>query len=335
VNRQHRGWRDKLRLVMIIGGGVLLLVLLYLGGRWLEGTTAQPEIRGDHRQRYAYEDTVEIDGVAYRKRQEVKTVLLMGVDRDSGAVVSGGRNGGQADFLQLVVSDAGRQRLTLLAIDRDTMTPITILGVLGNRSGVREAQICLSHGFGDGGAQSCELTVQAVSNLLLGTPIDAYAAMNMDGISVLNDALGGVTVTLVDDFSALDPAMRQGATLTLRGEQAELFVRGRRSVGIGTNEARMARQQLYIGQMMTLLDAHIHEDKSFMGALYDELKPYLVTDMSRGAMINQAWAARDYSRETISLAGAHAVDAQGFMEFRVDEEALKALVLELFYEQVK
>lgn len=335
MSRQRGGWREKLRLAMIAGGGLLLLALVYLGGRWLENSMAQPEPRGDARLRYAYEDTVEIDGVTYRKRQDVRTVLLLGVDREGGAVVSGGRNGGQADFLQLLVTDAERQQLTMLAIDRDTMTPITILGVLGNRSGVREAQICLSHGFGDGGAQSCELTVQAVSNLLLGTAIDAYAAMNMDGISVLNDALGGVTVTLADDFSALDPAMRQGETLTLRGEQAEIFVRGRRSVGIGTNEARMARQQLYIGQMMSLLDERIHGDKNFMGLLYDELKPYLVTNMSRGAMINQAWAARDYSRVTLSLAGEHTVGAQGFMEFHADEQALKTLVLELFYEEVK
>ena len=56
------------------------------------------------------------------------------------------------------------------------MTPITILGVLGDRSGVRTAQVSLSHGFGDGGAQSCEFTVDAVSNLLLGTQIDFYIA---------------------------------------------------------------------------------------------------------------------------------------------------------------
>src|SRR5699024_12834204 len=63
------------------------------------------------------------------------------------------------------------------------LTPITILGVLGNPSGMRTAQISLSHGFGDGGAQSCELTVEAVSNLLLGEKIDFYVAMNLDGIS--------------------------------------------------------------------------------------------------------------------------------------------------------
>ena len=202
-------------------GFAVALVLLYQAGRWLETRNANPEARGDLSQRPVQGETIEVDGVAYRQRTGLTTVLLMGIDRDADVEPSGSRNGGQADFLRLLVIDANSETVTQVAIDRDTMTPITTLGVLGNRSGVRTAQVSLSHGFGDGGAQSCELTVEAVSNLLLGTEIDFYAAMNLDGISVLNDAVDGVTVTLEDDFSALDPAMTAGTTLTLRGDQAE------------------------------------------------------------------------------------------------------------------
>lgn len=42
--------------------------------------------------------------------------------------------------------------------------------------------------------------------------------MSLDGISVLNDLAGGVTVTLEDDFSAEDPAMTRGTTLSLHGD---------------------------------------------------------------------------------------------------------------------
>lgn len=51
----------------------------------------------------------------------------------------------------------------------------------------------------------------------LGESVDFYVAMNMDGISELNDLAGGVTVTLEDDFSSIDPAMTKGTTLTLPG----------------------------------------------------------------------------------------------------------------------
>ena len=70
--------------------------------------------------------------------------------------------------------------------------------------------------------------------------------MNLDGISALNDVAGGVTVTLEDDFSMIDPEMTQGRQITLVGDQAEIYVRSRMSMEVGTNEARMVRQQNYI-----------------------------------------------------------------------------------------
>lgn len=51
-----------------------------------------------------------------------------------------------------------------------------------------------------------------------GGDIDFYLEMSLDGISVLNDLAGGVTVTLEDDFSAEDPAMTRGTTLSLHGD---------------------------------------------------------------------------------------------------------------------
>lgn len=234
-----------------------------------------------------------------------------------------------------MVIDSDEQKITRLQIDRDTMTPITILGVLGNQSGVRTSQICLSHGFGDGKEQSCELTVSAVSNLLLGTPIDSYIAMNLDGISILNDAVGGVTVTLEDDFSALDASMTPGRTMTLVGDQAEIFVRSRRNIGVGTNEARMARQQQYIARLAERLDGLIQADEAFIGSLYDELKPYLITNLSRGALINRAWTSRAYGRTLHEIEGTYQVGTDEFMQFYADETVLQQIVLELFYQKVE
>lgn len=326
--------RQKIRILAVAVLAVLLLALIYQGGRWLEKQDEKPEARGNYQQRYEYEDSIQVDGVSYRRRKNVTSILLMGIDRDSNTEASGYRNGGQADFLQLLVIDSAEKKVTRVQIDRDTMTPITILGVLGNQSGVRTSQICLSHGFGDGKAQSCELTVGAVSNLLLGAPVDKYVAMNLDGISVMNDAVGGVTVTLEDDFSALDASMTQGKTMTLMGEQAELFVRSRRSIGVGTNEARMVRQHQYIEQLARKIDSQIQEDKAFIGSLYDELEPYLITDLSRGTLINQSWASRQYKRSFVALEGSYQIGSDGFMQFHADEAALKQLVLELFYQKV-
>lgn len=320
------------RVITAALGVLFVLFLLYQGGRWLEKRNANPEARGDHLERYAYGETIEMDGVRYRKKPGLTTVLLMGIDRESGVSISGNRNGGQADFLRLMVIDPEAKTISQIQIDRDTMTPITILGVLGNNSGIRTTQICLSHSFGDGREQSCELTMEAVSNLLLGTQIDHYVAMNLDGILVLNDWAGGVTVTLRDDFSSLDTSMTPGTTLTLTGEQAEIYIRSRRSVGVGTNEARMERQQNYISLLSAKLVDRLGKSEEEIGALYDALESYLTTDMSRGRLINMLWEARNYVDVPVAEPdGVYEIGADGFMEFHVDEAGLKELVLELFY----
>ena len=334
-NRRDSG-HMRLKAVAVALSLAVLLVLLYQAGRWLETRNAKPETRGDYTQRYAYGETIEVDGVAYRRKANLTAILLMGIDRESGTAAGNGRNGGQADFLRLVVIDSDAGTVSQIGIDRDTMTPVTILGVLGNRSGVRTTQICLAHSFGDGGEQSCELTVEAVSNLLMDVQIDHYVAMNLDGISVLNDWAGGITVTLEDDFSALDPAMTAGKTLTLTGEQAEIYVRSRMSVGVGTNEARMKRQENYISQLTERLNDKFSEGEEEIGALYDALEPYLTTDMSRGRIINMLWDAREYTRTALlEPEGNHEIGSDGFMEFHADDDALKAMVLGLFYTEVQ
>lgn len=325
------------RIIAVAVAAVALFVLAIVGGFWLEHRAEKPEIRGDAHMREELKNvpTVQVDGETYRLKENLTTILLMGVDKASDEeVTSSYRNGGQADFLRLLVIDPDTKTIQQIPIDRDTMTPITILGVLGNRTGTRTERISLSHGFGKGKEDSCELTVEAVSNLLYDIPVDFYLALNMDGISELNDLLGGVQVTLEDDFSAIDPAMTKGATLTLMGDQAEIFVRSRMSVGVGTNESRMARQQVYMAEAQRKIKAQLQADSNAAGTIFDALQPYLTTNMARGRLINEAYAAKDYAlQEPVTIAGEHSVDKEGFMQFVVDEDQLQRLVLSVFYEK--
>ena len=283
----------------------------------------------------ADQETVEVDGVTYRKKSRLTTILVMGVDHDTQDSYEY-RKAGQADFLRLVVLDDADKTVQQLQIDRDTMTSVTVLGLLGDRYEPVTQQICLGYAFGDGRQTSCEVTVEAVGNLLGGQTIDQYLAMGLDGISTLNDLAGGVTVTLEDDFSAIDPAMTKGTTLTLQGEQAETYVRSRRSVGVGTNEARMARQESYIRQLSVQLDEKLQKDQNFAVDAYDALQPYLTTSMAKGQLVNEAWAAKDYTRlDTIKPDGTYQVGEDGFMEFYPDADALQQAVLQLFYEKVE
>lgn len=322
------------KLAIAVTACLLALLIAYQGGRWFETRQHQPEKRGDPNLRYAYEDTLVMEGVTYRLRPDVTTILLMGVDQNSDDRSAGYRSGGQADFLRLLVVDNAAKTVRQLEIDRDTMTEITTVGVLGNVSGTRVAQICLSHSFGEGGLQSAALTRDAVSGLLMDLDIDYYVALNMDGISALNDWVGGVEVTLEDDFSVSDPAMTKGTTLKLTGDQAEIFVRSRRNVGDGTNESRMVRQRLYVDKLNGQIMERLSQGKTEIEQMYDTLRPYLATNMVRAQLINEIWAAKDYTATSVTIPGAHTVGEDGFMQFYPDVDDLEQLVLELAYEPI-
>ena len=318
---------------------VLLAVLLaggYLLGQHLERSALKEEPTGDATERLASRNTIEHDGRTYMQRGNVISILLIGVDRDSDAEqLVANRSGGQADFLRLIVIDREKRTVSQLAIDRDTLAEITILGVLGDVTGTRTEQISLSHSFGDGREQSAELTRQAVSGLLFGTNIDFYVAMNFDGIPVMNDTLGGVTVTIPEDLTVLDPSWTKGTEVTLHGSESETFLRSRRGVGDGTNVSRMSRQQVYLSAASRLLQERITEDKDFIGSMFDSLSPYLVSSISRARLVNDAYSARDYARPAVfSPPGEHRINDRGFTEFAADRDALLEMVLELFYRQV-
>ena len=304
----------------------------------LTGCALADTVRGDLSNRFEEPPTLEKDGHTYQYRRGLTTILFMGIDTrlDYEAERVGFRSGGQSDFLLLLVIDEENETITPIHINRDTMTEITILGVLGDEAGTVVTQLCLSHGFGDGKEQSCEYTCDAVNNLFLGIDIDYYVSMNMDGISELNDLMGGVTVTLTEDLTAYDPQMTAGTTLTLQGMQAEYYVRQRYYIGDGSNEGRMVRQRQYMAELARMVYDRLQESADFIGTLFDELQPTLVTNMARGAMINTAWGARNYTlNDTRTLEGENIVGPDDHVEFYADEEALKDLVLEVFFEPVE
>ena len=224
----------------------------------------------------------------------------------------------------------------LIKVSCGSMPQLEHLILQFQKLGTKEMQISLAHGFGDGKEESCEYARQAAEGLLQDESIDFYLAMNLDGISTLNDLAGGVTVTLEDDFSEIDPAMTKGATLTLQGDQAETFVRSRMTVGDGTNESRMKRQEEFLSQLAVQLGQKVRASEQFTADLYDELQPYLVTDMARGRIINEVWNARDYTLEpALELTGEHKIADDGFTEFYPDAGSVEQAVLELFWEPVE
>ena len=309
--------------------GVLLAIALLMGF-----CAAAETVRGDLEARFANEPRLEVDGIEYRMRNRLTSFLLIGVDRETSEMTMGSvYDGGQADFLALLVIDDDRDVIASILLNRDTMAEITTLTPLGEEAGTRTAQICLAHAYGDGQAQSCALTVRAVRKLLRDVPVDHYIALNMNAIATLNDAIGGVEVTLEEDFSAYDPEMVQGATLKLRGMQAEYFVRSRYGVGDQTNLSCMKRQRVYMDSMKETVMRRIQESPNFIGTIFDAVEELLVTDVRCGYLINLANKARMYEvLPVIGIKGESIMGDSGYMEFYPEDASIVDALLESYFE---
>ena len=305
---------------------VLVLAILYSGLRILESTVLHSGQDGAD----TTSKTLLRDGVEYFPRQDITTVLLIGVDefgpvQDSGSYT----NTGAADVNILLIFDETNCVVNVLHLNRDTMVKMPALGLGGKPAGTYYGQLALSHTYGSGLEDSCENTVKTVSDFLYGIPIDYYVAMNMDVIAIMNDAVGGVTVQVTDDFSAIDPTISMGE-VTLVGEQATHFIRAR-NLGDKLNTSRMNRHQAYVQGFLAALRTTQDEGMTTLLDAYDQAQPYLVTNCSTNALSGMMDRFVDFPLgEMVAPAGENVL-GQTYYEFYVDEQALDDLILRLLY----
>lgn len=100
----------------------------------------------------------------------------------------------------LAAMDFRNERISLIAISRDTMCEFQALNPDGTEGDHVYGQLALSFSYGDGDAKSCEITKDAVSQIMCDLPIASCSALYLDGLQELNDAVGGVTVTILEDI---------------------------------------------------------------------------------------------------------------------------------------
>lgn len=275
------------------------------------------------------------NGTAYARREDLETVLLLGVDKFEGETPDGYVNNQQTDFLLLLVMDKENETCTPIQLNRDTMTQIQILGVTGEPAGTFTGQLALAHTYGSGEEDSCENTVLAVENLLYGMEIDHYVSLTMDGVALLNDLVGGVTVEVLDDFSGTDDSLVQGETVTLKGQQALTYVRSRGGLEDSSNLHRMERQRQYLSALQQQLKAAVQQEDGFTLDALLQLNEYMVSDCTVNQLSDLGDSLAAYQVSDILTTPGDAQEGEEFMEFTVDEAALQQLVMDVFYEPVE
>ena len=326
--------RVSARGIILLAMAVVVLVAGVLILRQQEDSEYR-ETRGSMTEGFGELKTVTLNGQTWREKPAVTTILVGGIDQKTREESSGRvryQNGGQVDFLLLVAVDRTGKQIHQLQIDRDTIAPVRVVGLFGDDGGTSEMQIALSHRFGATPRDNAENTVRSVQTLLDGLPIDAYYMIDYRGIAVFNDALGGIRVTVPEDMTSVNPAWTEGSEVTLHGQEAELFVRARKSVGSGTNVERMSRQNAFMQRAIASMKQRIGGDIAFADEIVGTLQALAVSNLTTRELAGVL--SDSYGFEVLPVdhpEGEYGVGRNGYMEFHMKEGAAVEWVLEHLY----
>lgn len=282
--------------------------------------------------------TIVYNGAKYKYNEDNINILFMGVDRDmqdTGEKVIG--ENGQADVLIWAALDSKTGHLSLINISRDAMVDVNKYNVEDQYLGTDKMQLCLAYSYGDGKEKSCENTLQSVSRLMYGMPVNAYVAIDYSAIAPLNDAIGGVTVNVLEDLTQSDSALKAGETVTLHGEQAQTYVRSRNTEVLDSNNQRMERQKQYIDAFLQQAISQTKKNPTLPVTLYNDVSDYMVTNISASEVTHLAtlMIQNGVSGGDILTVPGEVTQGDVYAEFNPDDKELYKLILSVFYKEIK
>lgn len=325
--------KNKTKILAAAVSVFLLTVIVVLGVNVIRLDSKDAERAASGKRETESRWKIEYNGEEHKVGSFVETYLLVGTDNDDSAgselAVKRFYNHTQADFIVLLAVDEDSKKVSAIQINRDTMTDVPWLDVLGRYGGTAFRQIALAYNSGSGGTDSLKNTADAVSRLLFGIPVDHSAAFTMTGINTLNELVGGVTVYVEDDLTPVDGALQKGSTVTLHGEQAEHFLRARMALADDTNLARMRRHREYINSFAQSAKEAMNSDPQIFVNAAEALSPYMVTEMTADELLHLADCVQKYGISGIRYAEGELKIGE-FYEFYPDMENLWSIVSEVF-----
>lgn len=324
--------------ITLLLGGTALAVYLSIGDMTPEqapsiaAETPPPERETEVLDSY----TIRRNGKLYRYNDEIVTLLLLGVDQAEPEINEGSTDSEVcADVILLAAVDMKNDRVSFYTISRDAMCEFTIPNSETGGAVNVTGQLALTYSYGDGGKTSCDKTREAVSQLLFDLPIYSCSALYLDGLGTLNDAVGGVTVTVLEDINYGYYAMRVGEEVTLNGDMAKRYIRTREHTSDG-NLKRMERQKQYFKALLEKALEIVRADYMNILDVYDAVKNDIVTDLSVGDILYLASKAvgMDISGEVINVPGKVTMSEDNYVEYIVDKDALTDIIMDIYYEEV-
>ena len=337
----HRRQREKRRKMILLGVTIAVAVIALATGVVLKKLNEQKIYHVtsansvDVGAGYRY---TEYNGKKYQYNNRVTTLLYAGLDSfDEMKQTAVYGDKARADSIMLIVLDEASKKMSVVAINRDTMTEIHRFSRNGDDLGTYVTHLGYAYANGDGGEASCENLMEAVSNLIDGLPIDGYIVSNQTSIVMINDLVGGVTVTVPnDDLVAQYPELTKGSVVTLDDSNVRAYVQQRDTAVDFSNEGRIERQKSFVLSFMDEFSTLVNDDASQVWDKLEECSSWLQTDITKNRYLSLADAFSQTSLTSDSYYILEGEDQLGELhdEFYYDEDALQELIIKLFYREV-
>ena len=316
---------------------LIALVIVVAGAAWMiTSVSRQQAMRVTAASQFnigsGYRD-ITYQGKSYRYNSRITSILYAGVDSDEPLTRLGKFTmAPRADSISLVVLDEFHHRMTVIALNRDTMTPIRKYTLDGFDRGMIRDHLGYAYTYGDGGEISCRNVCEAVSELLYGIPVNEYVVTNRASLETMAEIVGDVTVTVPNDDLA-DEGFSAGTQAVIDASNIEAFVRSRDTARDLSNVGRMARQQAYINGAVEQIRNLVFDDPSGAWRRMEAAEDFMQTNITRSRYLDLARVLKNTTydeRDYFTPEGEQRV-AEDHDRFYPDEEALLAKVIEIFY----
>ena len=338
--RESRGKRKKtMKIVAVVLAALIVLVGCAIAvfaislNNWKNNPMDAFEDIDPDNQIQLEEDT------AYSLSQDYndKLVVFVLIGLDSSAERDLKNMGARADTMVVCVVDTEKKTAKMLTLPRDTKTQVNHVDANGKVTSTVTGKLNAAFPYGGGAKKyGYSNTCYAISKVLflreLGIPeIKLAVGMNLDGIVPLADALGGVPVKLERDYPGFG---EKGDVITLKGKDAEAFIRTRKGVGLtGSDIVRTEHQYWFLKGVARKIKEM--GPIQAVPTLYSQLSSTLQTNMEINQMGSLALVLDAMDLDTVTqytLPGKDVHEKQRVWYYYQDEEATKQMVKEIFYE---
>ena len=278
---------------------------------------------------------IKYDGVSYTFNENVISVVFIGTD--NGTAKYEGKLMGDAIYCMTIDTKTGDVKI--LGISRDTMSDVDVYSDEGGFIDTEKLQMAYAYSYNSPTVTGGRNTLTSISRLFYGLPMKDYFAINLDALTTLNDAIGGVTLTSSMTFESPEDGRTiiEGETVTLHGKEAEKYVQSRDTAELESNNDRMQRQQEYIRAFISQIFPAAKKDMSVITNLYSAIKDNSDTTLDLTKITYLASVALSHLKsasdiEYVNLPGK-IVQGEHAELYVSNEDAIRTMLM-LFYKPI-